>query len=66
VGDRVDHDGTRSVVEDVIDTPERQRHWGVKEPGLMIASDKYGRIFQPVRSVDWDAVVLVSRRDDSE
>jgi hypothetical protein len=61
VGDRVDNDGWKSVVEDVIVTNERMAFWGLNEPGLMLKCDEAGLVFEPCSSVAWDAIVLEGR-----
>lgn len=61
IGDAVDLDGIPSVVEDVIDSPEKMAHWGLVHRGLMLRNEQLGRVFQPVDSVEWDACLFVKR-----
>ena len=48
IGDRVAFcdDPDHLVVEDVIDTPERQANWGLDEFGIMLKGGAYGLIFE--------------------
>lgn len=63
VGDRVDNDGWKSVVDDVIATPERMAFWGLSEPGLMLKCNEAGLVFEPCSSVTWDAIVFEGRAE---
>jgi len=47
VGDLVRflHEADVLVVEDVIDSDEKQMRWNVDEPGLMLKGGRYGFVF---------------------
>ncbi|MDB5298314.1 MAG: hypothetical protein JWO31_4297 [Phycisphaerales bacterium] len=60
-GDRVDNDGWKSVVDEVIATPEQTALWGLGEPGLMLKCKEAGLVFEPRSSMAWDAIVLEGR-----
>ena len=64
IGDTVliDNGERTGNVEEVIDTDLKVREWGVAEPGVMITSDYYGRLFLPVSCFDGDEIRLASRR----
>lgn len=47
-GDRVRADEGPAVVEDVIDTEASFREWGVGEPGLMLRTERFGLVFEPL------------------
>jgi hypothetical protein len=64
VGDRVDDDGDLAVVEFVIDTASERAAWGVTESGLMLRSERYGLVFEPIGSCAWDAVVFLGRQGE--
>ena len=61
VGDRVINDVWKSVVEEVITTPEEQGQWGLNEPGLMLRCKEAGLVFEPFGSDGWDAIVFEER-----
>ena len=61
VGDHVDYDGEQSVVEVVIDSNDELKFWGLEERGLMLTNRQFGRVFQPVDSVVWEAVTFLRR-----
>lgn len=48
VGDRVLADGIDAVVEAVIDSEARVRALGTGEPGLMLRTARFGRVFEPL------------------
>jgi hypothetical protein len=60
-GDHVDNDGWKSVVTEVIATPEQCAFRGVGEPGLMMRCSEAGLVFEPRSSVSWDAIVFERR-----
>ena len=62
VGDRVLNHGWESVVDEVIDTPERIAFWGVKEPGLMLKCKEAGLVFEPCSNITWDHMVFKGRK----
>ena len=61
IGDKLDADGEHAEVEAIIYTDQEQASWGVKEPGLMLKGKSFGLMFQPLNSIDWDAIVFLSR-----
>jgi hypothetical protein len=61
IGDRVDYDGEPAIVEDVIDSDSKRSDWGLDDFGLMLKTERYGLMFEPVRSIAWDALVLLGR-----
>jgi hypothetical protein len=61
IGDRVDNDGSKCVVDDVVATSERMAFWGLNERGLMLKCKEAGLVFVPCSSIAWDAIVLESR-----
>ncbi len=52
-----EHDKTKGVVYDIIDTYEKQKNWGVNENGLMIKSEPFGLVFLP----EYKEVIFFSR-----
>ena len=48
VGDRVDNEGWKSVVDDVIATSERMAFWGLNEPGRILKCKEAGLVFEPL------------------
>ena len=65
VGDSVliEHRRTSGVVTEVIDSVMAQRQWNVEEPGVMLESAPFGRVFWPVSLFSEDPPVLVSRAE---
>lgn len=61
VGDHVNNDGWKSVVEDVIATPAKMDNWGIDEFGLMLKCAEAGLVFQPRASTTWDAITFEKR-----
>ncbi len=51
----------KSVVEEVIASPEEIAKWGLEEPGLMLRCKEAGLVFEPFGSDSWDAIVLEER-----
>ena len=39
-------DDSNMVVEDIIDSSEKRKEWGVEENGIMLKSKKYGLVFE--------------------
>ncbi len=62
-GDLVDSDGYLAVVEAVVDSESQRAEWGIVERGLMLETEAFGLMFEPVGSPSWDAIVLIRRRD---
>ena len=58
---RTDHGQTIAVVEEVIETADEMRRWGLDEPGLMIDHPQYRLMFWPVDSVVANEIEFVSR-----
>jgi hypothetical protein len=61
IGDHIDYEGVPGIIEDIIDTEDKFKKWGVKESGLMIKSEAYGLMFHTLTSIDWDSIVFVKR-----
>jgi hypothetical protein len=64
IGDRVRflHEDDILVVEDVIDTKQKQWKWNVEEPGLMLQGGVYGRVFTKDISKDLELVKCAKER----
>lgn len=63
VGDRllIEHGRTPATIEHPIISDEEMASWGLEEPGLMLLSPSFGRVFWPFDVMDHDAPVFVSR-----
>lgn len=61
IGDLVKFEGgvTPGDVQEVIETQQHMKEWGVDMPGLMIRSEPFGLVFWPQSSAD--PVAFVSR-----
>ena len=54
--------GTSEGLEAVVVSVREMADWGVKEPGLMLASDSFGRVFTgPGHAEDWEDLEFISR-----
>jgi hypothetical protein len=49
-GDRVSYHGEAGTVDDVADTAEQQREWGVSTPGIFVRTPSFGLVF--LREID--------------
>ncbi len=63
VGDQVliEHGRTNATIEHVITSEEEFVNFGVSEPGLMLLSPPFGRVFWPFEIMEYDPPVFVSR-----
>ena len=63
VGDHllIEHGRTPATIERLIVSPEEMADWGLMEPGLMLLSPPFGRVFWPFNKMDFDIPVFVSR-----
>jgi len=63
VGDSVllENGRTPGVIELIITTHEEMRSINVEEPGLMLKSPPFGRVYLPTWSLEEDPIQLVSR-----
>ncbi len=63
IGDRVDNDGWKSVVYEVIATSEQMASWDIDEPGLMLSCEEAGMVFEPCSLIDWSTFVFLGREE---
>jgi hypothetical protein len=63
VGDSVllENGRTPGIVEFIVVTPEEMKATNVQEPGVMLKSPPFGRIYLPKWSLQEDPLRLVSR-----
>ena len=63
VGDSVSimHGEVLGVVEEVIFTSTQQSNWNLEEPGVMLLSAPFGRVFYPASSFEEECLSLVAR-----
>jgi hypothetical protein len=63
VGDHVliEHGRTPATIEFIIMSDDEISEWGVSEPGLMLLSDPFGRVFWPCETMEQDPPRFVSR-----
>ena len=68
VGDHVDYHGELSIVDDVIDTDDALRRWGLDEHGIMLANDSFGLVFEPLDGplLDEEILFLDRRRCEAK
>ena len=50
LGDIVKIEAETLQVEDIINSKEKQKEWGVSENGLMLVGGVYGRIFENLKT----------------
>ena len=67
VGDAVllEHGNTSGIVEIIVSTPEEMRAIGVEEPGVMLRSRPFGRVYLPLLSLAEDPLQFVARAASS-
>ncbi len=67
VGDSVlvEHGKTLSTVELLVCTHEDMAAIGVTDPGIMLLSPPFGRLYLPVRSLAEDPLVFVARANNA-
>lgn len=67
VGDniRFEHGKCIGEIEDVINSKEKLKQWGLKEYGAMIKNREFGRVFYSELTIldPNDRVVLIKRKD---
>jgi hypothetical protein len=63
VGDQVliEHGRTPATIEHVISSEEEIARFGLSEPGLMLLSPPFGRVFWPIEVMEYDPPIFVSR-----
>ncbi len=63
VGDHllIEHGRTPATIEHLIVSGEEMANWGLDEPGLMLLSPPFGRVFWPFETMNHDIPVFVSR-----
>jgi len=63
VGDSVllENGRTPGTVESIVLTPEEMQSTNVEEPGIMLKSPPFGRVYLPQRALAQDPLHLVSR-----
>jgi hypothetical protein len=52
---------TPGTVELIVTTPEQMKEIGVEEPGVMLQSPPFGRVYLPVQSLQEDPLRFVAR-----
>ena len=62
-GDHVDSDGYLAVVEAIVDSESQRAEWGLAERGLMLKTEAFGLMFEPLGSSSWETIVLIRRLD---
>lgn len=63
IGDSVlfERGRTEGVVELIVISGEQMRDINVEEPGVMLKSPSFGRVYLPLWSLKEDSLILVSR-----
>jgi hypothetical protein len=63
VGDSVlfERGRTPGVVELIVTSDEQMKDINVEEPGIMLKSPPFGRVYLPLRALEEDPLILVSR-----